>query len=94
MITVSIKPEKCYVNGKQIIATQFNVVSISDNLFNHVTFKYTLLDENGVWCGEAVTELKGEEEYTKWDASPAGAYQIVADKVGLEVLQTKSGSMF
>lgn len=94
MITVSIKPEKCYVNGKQVIATKFNVVSISDNLFDHVIFKYTLLDADGVWCGEAVTELKGTEEYTTWDATPSGAYQIVADKVGLEILQTKTGSLF
>lgn len=94
MITVQIKPEKCYVNGKQIIATQFNVVSISDNLFDHVIFKYTLLDSDGVWCGEAVSELKGVEEYTRWDATPTGAYAIVAECVGLEILQTKSGSLF
>lgn len=86
MITVSIKPAKAYVNGKQMIATQFNVKSLNDNLYDEVTFLYTLLDENGVWAGEATYSLSGRENYTTWDATASGAYKIVADGVGLEIV--------
>jgi hypothetical protein len=86
MRTVQIKPYVAFANGKRMIATQFNVVSISDNLFDHVIFKYTLFDENMVWAGESTTELVGVTAYKTWDATPEGAYQIVADCIGLEVL--------
>ena len=89
MKTVPIKPVKAYVNGKQMEATQFNVVSISDNLFDHVIFKYTLMDSNCAWAGEAIYELEGSDEYGQWDATPAGAYQIVASGIGLEIVQVK-----
>lgn len=86
MITVSIKPAKAYVNGKQMIATQFNVKSLNDNLYDEVTFLYTLLDENGVWAGEATYSLSGRENYTTWDATASGAYKIVAQGIGLEIV--------
>ena len=85
MITVQIKPAKAYVNGKQMIATQFNVKSLNDNLYDSVTFLYTLLDENGVWAGEATTSLEGREAYTTWDATATGAHKIVAQAIGLEI---------
>lgn len=93
MITVPIKPAKAYVNGKQMIATQFNVVSLKDNLFDNVTFLYTLMDKDGSWAGEATFELVGREQYTTWDASPEGAYRIVAQGIGLEIIPTV-GKMF
>lgn len=93
MITVPIKPVAAYVNGKKAIATQFNVVSLKDNLFDNVSFLYTLMDADGVWAGEAVFELKGREEYTTWDASPEGAYRIVAQGIGLELIPAV-GKMF
>ena len=85
MITVKIKPAKAYVNGKQMIATQFNVKSLNDNLYDEVTFLYTLLDENGVWAGEATHSLNGRENYLAWDATASGAYTIVAAGIGLEI---------
>jgi hypothetical protein len=94
MKTVSIKPEKCYVNGKQSIATRFNVVSISDDLFSEAQFKYTLLDDNNNWCGEAVYKLSGLELYQTWDATASGAYQLVADGVGLEIIPVVGKSFF
>lgn len=94
MISTQIKPVKAYVNGKQMIVTQFNVVSLKDNLFDEVTFLYTLLDENGVWAGEATHELTGRENYITWDATPEGAYQIVADGIGLELAPKVAGKMF
>jgi len=87
MITVKISPAKAYVNGKQMIATQFNVKSLNDNLHDEVTFLYTLLDENGVWCGEATTALSGREAYLTWDATATGAHKIVADAIGLEIVE-------
>ena len=87
MITVQIKPAKAYVNGTQMVATQFNVKSLNDKLYDEVTFLYTRLDENGVWAGEATYCLKGRENYVTWDASASGAYKIVADGIGLEIAE-------
>ena len=88
MKTVQIAPQIVFANGKRMSATQFNVVSIQDNLFDHVIFKYTLFDENMVWAGESTAELAGLEQYKKWDATPEGAYTIVAAAIGLEIAQT------
>jgi uncharacterized membrane protein len=88
-----IKPVKAYVNGKQMTATAFNVVSVSDNLFDHVIFKYTLLTEGGAWAGEAIFELK-VSDYKKWDASAEGAYRIVAEGIGLELEPAVDGAFF
>lgn len=85
--TVAIKPQTVFANGQRMTATQFNVVSIQDNLFDHVIFKYTLLDSNGTWAGESVHELKGVEQYQTWDATPAGAYKIVAAGIGVEIIE-------
>ncbi len=89
MKTVQIKPQAAFANGKRMVATQFNLVSISDNLFDHVIFKYTLFDENMVWAGESTFELNGLEQYSQWDATPTGAYQIVAQGIGLEIMTVK-----
>lgn len=78
-----IVPVTCYVNGKQITATYISVVSVKDDLFSHVVFHYTFWDKDGAWAGEAAYELNGIEEYSKWDASPEGAYQIVGDGIGI-----------
>ena len=93
MITVKIKPAKAYVNGQQKVATQFNVKSLNDNLYDEVTFLYTLLDENGVWAGEATHSLTGRENYLAWDATASGAYTIVAAGIGLEIVPSV-GAMF
>lgn len=90
MITVQIKPQIAFANGKRMEATQFNVVSISDNLFDSVTFKYTLYDENMVWSGESTYSLEGRENYLTWDASPEGAYSLVAQGIGLQLAVAKS----
>ena len=94
MRTVSIVPQLAFANGKRMEATQFNVVSISDNLFDAVTFKYTLFDEHMVWAGESVFSLEGRETYLTWDATPEGAYQLVADGVGLEIIPVVGKSLF
>jgi hypothetical protein len=70
------------------------VVSISDNLFDHVIFKYTLFDENGCWAGESTHSLKGLEEYQTWDASPEGAYNIVIEALGLTTQPSVGKSFF
>ena len=92
MKTVQVKPVSAYANGKRMVATKLNVVSIKDNLFDHVVFLYTLLDEGNVWAGESTYELKGIEEYSTWDTTPAGAYKIVADGIGAEIVMPEGGS--
>jgi hypothetical protein len=85
MKVVTVKPAVAYANGKRMIATQLNVTSVQDNLFDHVIFKYTLFTELGEWAGEAAFDLIGSD-YKKWDASPEGAYRLVAAGIGLEII--------
>lgn len=87
MKSVSILPTLAFANGQRVSATQINVISIQDNLFDYVLFKYTLLDENGAWAGESTFELKGEKEYQTWDTSPEGAYNIVANGIGVTIVK-------
>jgi hypothetical protein len=84
MKSVKVTHQVAYANGKQVTVEAINVQSVQDNLFDHVTFRYILLDANGVHCGEGAYELKGER-YSEWDASPEGAYTIVIAGLGLEV---------
>jgi hypothetical protein len=94
MKTVQIKPQIAFANGKKMSATQLNVVSIQDNLFDHVVFKYTLLDASGVWAGESTYELKGLEDYSTWDTTAEGAYAIVAQGIGLVIEQEDNKTVF
>jgi hypothetical protein len=87
MLTVEITPQLAFANGKRMEATQFNVVSISDNLYDSVTFKYTLYDANMVWSGESTVSLEGREAYVTWDATATGAHKIVANAIGLEIVE-------
>jgi hypothetical protein len=93
MKKVSVNPQAAFANGKRMVAEAINVVSISDNLFDHVVFRYTLFDKDGVWAGESTYELKGLEEYQTWDASPEGAYLLVIEALGLTT-QPKVGASF
>jgi hypothetical protein len=93
MKKVLVSPQGAFANGKRMVAEAINVVSISDNLFDHVIFKYTLFDKDGVWAGESTLELKGLEQYQTWDASPTGAYTIVIEALGLTA-QPKVGASF
>jgi len=86
MKSVKVTPQIAYANGKQVMVEAINVQSVLDNLFDHVVFRYILLTKNGVQCGEGAYELNGEEQYTKWDASPEGAYKIVIAGLGLEIV--------
>lgn len=85
MKTVQVKPAVAYANGKRSIATQLNVTSVQDNLFDHVVFKYVLLDAANQWCGESTYALEGIEQYSTWFATPEGAFEIVAKGIGLEI---------
>lgn len=85
MKTIQIKPATAFANGKRMEATQLNVVSVSDNLFDHVVFKYTLFDAQNQWAGESTYELIGLEQYTTWFATPEGAFAIVAAGIGIEL---------
>ena len=88
MIAAQIKPYPAFANGKPHVATQLTVKSLNDNFFDTVTFQYTLLDAAGAWAGEATHEVTSREEYIKWDFSATGAFKIVADALGLELVST------
>jgi hypothetical protein len=87
MKIVKIKPAICYANGKRVVATQLNVTSVQDNLFDHVIFKYTLFDDAGQWAGESTYALVGLAQYQTWFATPEGAFEIVAAGIGLEIVK-------
>jgi hypothetical protein len=93
-VQVEIKPQAAFANGKRMVAEAINVVSIADNLFDHVVFRYTLFDKDGVWAGESTHELKGLEEYSKWDTTAQNAYEIVIAGLGLEAVTTQGKSFF
>jgi hypothetical protein len=93
MKTVHIRPQASFANGKRVTATQFTVVSISDNLFDHVVFKYTLFDEKMGYAGESTFELDASN-YSTWDTTPAGAYKIVAAGIGVEIVEEDTKAMF
>lgn len=94
MKTVNITPAVGFANGRRHVATQLHVKSVFDNLFDHVIFKYTLLDEHGQHAGEGAYALEGVEQYRIWDASPEGAYTIVAQGLELEIFPALGKSMF
>jgi hypothetical protein len=88
-----IVPHSAFVNGRKVMASAINVVSVADNLFDHVVFKYTLYDADCHWAGEGAYELKGEA-YAAWDASAADAFQAVADGIGVEFVPSGCGTFF
>ena len=79
-----VKPAKAFCNGSNKTVRMINVQSVKDNLFDEVTFKYTLAGENGEWAGEGSHSLT-PETYGTWDATPQNAYEIVAAAIGLEL---------
>jgi hypothetical protein len=86
MKTVQIAPVKAFTNsGKLTLATQLNVESAFDNLFDLVTFRYLLLDAGNQRCGESTFSLVGREAYCTWYATPEGAFEIVAAGIGVEI---------
>jgi hypothetical protein len=92
MKVVKIKPAICYANGKRVVATQLNVTSVQDNLFDHVIFKYTLFDAAGQFAGESTYALVGLAQYQTWFATPEGAFEIVAEGIGLEIVKPEGES--
>lgn len=94
MKTVNIKPAVVFASGQRHTATKLHVQSVFDNLFDHVVFRYALLNEHGQHAGEGSFELAGRDAYQTWDASPEGAYAIVAKGLQLEIVPVVGGSMF
>jgi hypothetical protein len=87
MKTVQIVPVKAFTNtGKLTLATQLNVESKYDNLFDRVVFGYLLLDAGNQRCGESTFSLVGLDQYTTWDTTGANAFEIVAAGIGVEIV--------
>lgn len=80
-----VKPAMAFCNGTNRTITMMNVQSVRDNLFDEVTFKYTLASDSGEWAGEGAYTL-GPDKYGEWDATPRGAYEMVAAGIGLELV--------
>lgn len=80
-----VKPYAAFCNGQSMIVEKVNVMSIADNLEDAVTFKYTLTDINEVFAGDGNVSLD-ESNYSTWDSSKDGAYSIVCQAIGLELV--------
>lgn len=80
-------PYPAFCNGQKITVQNINVTSIFDDLEENVTFKYTLTDINQNWAGEGIYRLD-KTNYDSWDATMWNAYEIVANAIGLELIQT------
>ena len=81
-----INPIKVVFKGGLADLKSLKVTSVFDNLTDYVCFEWSVYVTDTESAGGGRVELKGLEEYTKWDASAAGAYKIVADTVGLELI--------
>jgi hypothetical protein len=87
MKTVQIVPVKAFTNtGKLTIATQLNVESKFDNLFDRVIFGYVLFGDDNQRCGESTFSLVGLDQYTTWNTTAANAFEIVAAGIGVEIV--------
>jgi hypothetical protein len=100
MITKRIKPVVAYGSMGRVEATSYTVRSMEDNLFDTVSFKHELLTESGLFaCAashtfkyttadtSAFTGVNDKGELTcAWNASPEGAFLIVAQAMGFELL--------
>ncbi len=88
MKTVQIVPTKAFSNrGQLFTATQLNVESKFDNLFDRVIFGYVLLGDDNQRCGESTFSLAGLDQYTTWDNTAANAFAIVAAGIGVETIK-------
>ena len=108
MITKRIKPVIAYGSLGRVQATSFNVRSMEDNLFDYVVFKHALLTADGLFACDssdkfnyttdavsAFTGLNEKGEFTcTWDASPHGAFTIVAQALGFELDQDPKSTSF
>lgn len=85
MIFKDIKPASAFTSAGRVTVEKINLMSVSDNLVDKVTFKFTLADkDSSIVCDGAFT-LEGDD-YGTWDATDRGAYEIVCQALGLELL--------
>lgn len=89
MLFKRTKPLDVFFGGKRNQVENINVVSIADNLVDTVTFKYTVaMGDVGheIYVGEGTVTVT-PDDYQKWDASALGAYQLVCNEIGLELVE-------
>jgi len=91
----NIQPVQVWKNGEVKSASVLSAILINDDLASSATFYYQLKtadsvdsDGNSV-SGEAVSDgnvSMSADDYTNWDDSNDGAYQYIADKLGLTIV--------
>lgn len=82
----TIKPSSAFTSSGRVTVEKINLLSVSDNLVDKVTFKFTLADKEGAIACDGIFTLEGDK-YGTWDASDRGAYMIVCDALGLELAE-------
>ena len=80
-----IQPFTLWVNGQQVTATLFNLISINDNLFNSATFYWQLLDADSVKLQDGNLAMDAAD-YAIWSSTQdvnQAAYDWAASKLNV-----------
>ncbi len=83
-----IQPIQIWVNGQQVTATLFNLISINDNLFNSATFYWQLLDADSVKLQDGNLTMDAAD-YAVWSSAQdvnLAAYQWAASKLNITLV--------
>lgn len=86
----NIKPSSAFTSAGRVTVEKINLISVSDNLTDKVTFKFTLADKDGAIACDGVFTLEGDK-YGTWDATDRNAYELACESLGLELLE---GNLF
>jgi hypothetical protein len=85
---VNIQPITIWINGQNLIATQLDLISVNDNLYNTCLFQYFLLDVEGIQITTGnITMI--EPDYSQYSTSPDSnnfAYEWGATTLGLTII--------
>jgi hypothetical protein len=92
-----IEPISVWKNGEQLEASLLNAIIVNDNLESACTFYYQLLtggqgtEAMPISVGQSVAEgnisLSGEE-YLEWSGDNNYAYEYIASKLNLILIET------
>ena len=94
MKRVNITPLPCFCNSDRQIVTSFNVTTAGDNLEDTsdeacVTFIFKLFNKDEQQVAEGKRIVTGSQ-YHNWDSTSKDAYRIVAELIGVELLNVEA----
>jgi hypothetical protein len=90
-----IEPIQAWKNGEQLEASLLNATIVNDNLESACTFYYQLMtggqgtEAMPISVGQSVAEgniTMNGEDYLAWDNSNEAAYEYIAEKLNLTLI--------